>query len=76
MKVSIRKSKYQKASLAPYQFKFASECVSRYMRDNAHDKDSYMIYEGSYMGDKMCCSVYQTKTTISAIVCFNDQGLT
>jgi len=42
------------------------------MRDNAHDKDSHMIYEGSYMGDKMCCSVYQTKTTISAVVCFND----
>ena len=74
MKISIRKSKHQKASLAPYQFKFASECVSKYMKENSHDKDSYMVYEGFYMGDKLSCDVYQTKTTISAIVRFLENG--
>lgn len=70
MKVSIRKSKHQEATLAPYQFKFASECIVKYMKDKIQDKDSYMTYEGSYMEDLMGCDVYQTKTTISAIVYF------
>jgi len=70
MKVSIRKSKHQKESMTADQFRFASECVRRYMKDNICDKESYMIYDGSTFGDKIGCEIYQTKTTISCVVRF------
>ena len=67
MKVSIRKSKYQKLKMTIRQLQFANESVVRYLRD---DNQTYFTYTGHVGSLDVGCDIYRTKTQISAVVYF------
>ena len=62
MKISIRKSKYQKEEMTKDQLIFANACILRYVEG---DRKTYYTYKGDM---SFCCDVYSTKTQISAVV--------
>lgn len=65
MKVSIRKSKYQKQELSSAQLEFAAICVGKYIDGS---KKNTWSYTGKIGSQGVACDVYRTKTQVSVIV--------
>lgn len=65
MKISIRKSKHQKAEMTDNQMTCALACIKSY-REKGHN--TYFVYNGTIENEKISCDIYTTKTQISAVV--------